>query len=219
MSIVSDQRVFLTATPVETPGNDSPYPVFPICKRGFDFVFCTLVLLPAMLVVASFLILLNPALNPGPLFHRSTRMGKDSAPFQVLKFRTMRPTRWIRGPEDPLETGRITPLGRVLRRTRLDELPQVINVFRGEMSLIGPRPDEYHHAVYFSAVIPGYRQRHSVRPGITGLSQTRLGYAEGVAATRAKTAIDLDYIRHAGWRQEMRVFCRTILIVVTARGM
>jgi hypothetical protein len=103
-----------------------------------------------------------------------------------------------RGPDDPLETDRATRLGAFLRRARFDELPQIVNVFRGEMSLIGPRPDDLPHAMSFMADIPGYRRRYAVRPGISGLAQVELGYVHGRDGASRKTALDLHYIRHAG---------------------
>lgn len=188
-------------------------------KRAIDLGFCTLVLLPAMLILALALLVLNPIFNSGPLLFAQKRMGRDCKPFRALKFRTMAcdPTH-RRGPDDPVETHRITPLGRWLRITRFDELPQILNVYRGEMSLIGPRPDYYAHAHHFLNVIPGYRHRHMVRPGISGLAQIELGYAEGLEATRLKTAADIDYIRRASLRLDLWIFWRTMVTVWTMRG-
>jgi len=188
-------------------------------KRAIDLGFCTVVLLPAMLIVALALLVLNPIFNPGPLVFAQKRMGRDCKPFRALKFRTMASDRrQRRGPDDPVETHRITPLGRWLRITRFDELPQIINVYRGEMSLIGPRPDYFAHAHHYVALIPDYRHRHMVRPGISGLAQIELGYAEGLEATRLKTAADIDYIRRASLRLDLWIFWRTMVTVWTMRG-
>ena len=115
-------------------------------------------------------------------------------------------------------TNLVTRLGAVLRKTRLDELPQILNVLRGDMSLIGPRPDCFHHARKFVRVVPGYRERHNVRPGISGLAQVTFGYAQGVDATVAKVNADLHYIRNASFAMDMKVFFRTIVTVLMFRG-
>ena len=172
-----------------------------------------------MVIVGLFLMVLNPVFNPGPLVFTQKRMGRDCTAFRAIKFRTMACDRAAgRGPDDPVETDRITPLGRVLRITRFDELPQILNVYRGEMSLIGPRPDDFDHATYYLRHIPDYRDRHRVRPGISGLAQIELGYAEGLEATRRKTAADIDYIRRAGLGLDLWIFWRTMVTVWTMRG-
>ena len=115
---------------------------------------------------------------------------------------------------DPIEQNRITPIGRILRKFRIDELPQIINVLKGDMSLIGPRPDYYEHALVFTKKIRGYRSRHIIRPGISGLSQIRLGYAVGVEATRNKALIDIFYIKNAGFKLDTKIVFGTILTVL-----
>jgi lipopolysaccharide/colanic/teichoic acid biosynthesis glycosyltransferase len=146
-------------------------------------------------------------------------MGRHCEKFTAIKFRSMLPVDNItRKSTDPLEAHRITPLGRMLRKTRIDELPQVINVLRGEMSLIGPRPDFYDHAVEYLAAIPQYRGRHAVRPGISGLAQVTLGYAEGIVATRAKAKADLIYVREAGFALDTKIAWLTLFTVFTGRG-
>jgi lipopolysaccharide/colanic/teichoic acid biosynthesis glycosyltransferase len=214
--------MFPDCASAEGPNDASPRAgrLYPLVKRGFDFAFCALVLAPAALAVAATLLALNPLLNPGPLLYRPVRMGRHCRPFRAWKFRTMRPDAGgrPRGPEEPLETDRITALGRVLRRSRFDELPQILNVFRGEMSLIGPRPDDYRHARAYIAAIPGYRLRYAVRPGISGLAQIELGHARGTAATRLKTEIDLRYLAEAGPALEARIFWGTIRAVANLQG-
>jgi lipopolysaccharide/colanic/teichoic acid biosynthesis glycosyltransferase len=193
--------------------------VYRACKLVLEFIFTTLVLLPAMLIVATTLVVLNPYLNPGPVFFGQPRMGRHCRPFRAFKFRTMTEHRNSqRGPDDPIETDRITPLGQWLRKSRFDELPQILNVYRGDMSLIGPRPDEFRHAQHYLHSIPAYRDRHSVRPGISGLAQIELGYAEGMDATRRKTRADMDYIARATIWLDLWIFWRTIVTVVRMRG-
>ncbi|MGM0583318.1 MAG: sugar transferase [Pseudomonadota bacterium] len=192
--------------------------LFGLAKRVFD-IGMSVASLPFLLVIGAGLALINPFLNPGPLLFFQTRMGKDCRPFTAVKFRTMQPEgEGKRGHDDPLETDRIPPIGRFLRRSRIDETPQVWNVLRGEMSLIGPRPDIYEHGLAFLDTVPGYRERHAVRPGISGLAQVRMGYAEGTEMTTRKTRQDLIYIRRMGWRLEAYVFLRTLKVLSNGFG-
>jgi len=187
-------------------------------KRVFD-VCTSLLLLMILIPLAVAILILNPFLNRGKLLFIQKRMGRDCQPFLTFKFRSMSEVAHItRACDDPIEQDRITRLGRYLRKSRLDELPQILNVLKGEMSLIGPRPDYYEHACAFRAAIPGYSERHMIRPGISGLAQVDLGYIEGTDATRAKVTKDLYYIRHAGFRQEFRVFAATVATVVKMAG-
>lgn len=126
--------------------------------------------------------------------------------------------RITRKADEPLESHRITKLGRLMRKSRLDELPQIWNVLRGEMSLIGPRPDYYHHARKYLRSIPGYRARCAVRPGISGLAQTDQGYTHSIEETRAKVALDLFYIQKISLRMDAYVFLRTIQTVLFRKG-
>jgi len=204
-----------SAAPLIRPGGSD---LFWRAKRAFDIAM-SLALLPVLAGLAVLLLCANPVANPGPLLVRQARMGRHCHAFTALKFRTMRPRSGpARGPCDPLEVDRITPLGTVLRRARFDELPQIINVLWGDMSLIGPRPDLFDHATAYLRIVPAYRARHAVRPGISGLAQVTLGYAEGVEATRAKTAADLTYLRQAGLRLEARIFWRTLVTIALRRG-
>ena len=152
--------------------------------------------------------------NKGKLYYVQKRMGKNCKPFYAIKFRTMKSVQNIsRKYFDPLELDRITKLGNFLRKTKIDELPQIINVLKGDMSLIGPRPDYYEHAVLFIQHLPSYKYRHTVKPGITGLSQIRLGYAEGLSATKKKSKIDIYYIKNANIKLDIKILFGTIIII------
>ncbi len=187
-------------------------------KRGFD-IAVSLLLLPILVQIALILLILNPFLNRGRLFYLQERMGLGCRPFRTIKFRTMIAAPKIaRGPYDPPELHRITSLGRLLRRTRVDELPQIINVLKGEMSLIGPRPDYIVHARRYLTEIPGYRQRHVMRPGISGLAQITVGYVDTAEGVRAKTEADLYYIRNASVLVDCRIALRTLLTVIRGLG-
>jgi lipopolysaccharide/colanic/teichoic acid biosynthesis glycosyltransferase len=179
----------------------------------------SLALLPVLGVTSFGLLVLNPFFNRGPLFYIQPRMGRGCRAFGAVKFRTMTPVeRVVRSAEDPLEHDRITPLGRILRRARMDELPQILNVLRGEMSLIGPRPDFFHHARRYMRSVPGYRRRHEVRPGISGLAQTELGYVDCSADTRRKVALDLRYVEELSLQLDLYVFWRTLVTIFGGRG-
>jgi len=192
--------------------------LFWINKRIFD-IFVSLLLLPLLIIIGIILFILNRFFNSGELFFIQERMGKNCEVFFAIKFRTMMYTKEItRKYNDPIEINRITPLGRILRKMRIDELPQVLNVLKGEMSLIGPRPDYYLHALEYLENVEGYRERHAIRPGITGLSQIRLGYAETLEATSNKTSIDNYYIQNLGYIIELKIILNTILIIIKGLG-
>jgi lipopolysaccharide/colanic/teichoic acid biosynthesis glycosyltransferase len=192
--------------------------LFWINKRIFDIILC-LLLLPVLFIVAIILLVLNRFLNPGRLFFIQKRMGKNCEFFFAIKFRTMSYIKEItRKYDDPIETNRITPLGSVLRRARIDELPQILNVLKGEMSMIGPRPDYFPHALEYLKNIEGYRERYTIRPGITGLSQIRLGYVESLEGTSKKASIDNYYIKNVGYIIELKIIINTILIIIKGLG-
>ena len=192
--------------------------LFWINKRIFD-IFVSLLLLPLLIIIGIILLILNRFFNSGELFFIQERMGKNCKVFFAIKFRTMTYTKEItRKYDDPIEINRITPLGRILRKMRIDELPQVLNVLKGEMSLIGPRPDYYLHALKYLEDVEGYRERHAIRPGITGLSQIRLGYAETLEATSNKTSVDNYYIQNLGYIIELKIILNTILIIIKGLG-
>jgi lipopolysaccharide/colanic/teichoic acid biosynthesis glycosyltransferase len=192
---------------------------FLIWKRTFDLIGA-LLLMPLVVFFALVLLVANPFFNPGPLFFTQNRMGRECEPFQALKFRTMVCASEItRSAFDDLEHDRIRPFGRFLRRCRIDELPQVLNVLRCDMSLIGPRPDFYDHAVVYVDMVHGYRERHRIRPGISGYAQVRYGYIEGIGGVRNKVSADLQYIANASVRIDLQIAWATIKVIVGSRGM
>lgn len=193
--------------------------LFKLGKRAFDLTVSAFVLLPLTLLVGAMLLLLNPFWNKGSLLFTQERMGRNCKAFTAYKFRTMRAVDRIeRSADCPLETDRITPLGHFMRRSRIDELPQIINIFKGEMSLIGPRPDYFEHALEYLSHVPGYQMRHHVRPGISGLAQVELGYVQGTEATRQKVQADIHYITNTGLVMEARIVWRTLAVMVQRDG-
>ena len=192
--------------------------MFWVNKRLFDIFMC-LLLIPLLFIISLIILLFNYFFNPGSLFFIQDRMGKNCSVFSAIKFRTMVPVKEItRKYDDPIETNRITSFGKILRKSRIDELPQILNVLKGEMSLIGPRPDYYVHALEYLKNVNGYRERHIIRPGITGLSQIRLGYAEGLEATAKKVSVDNYYIRNVNYIIELKIIGNTIFTIVRGMG-
>jgi exopolysaccharide biosynthesis polyprenyl glycosylphosphotransferase len=154
----------------------------------------------------------------GPLFHRQVRVGQYGRPFEILKLRSMRV-----GPEGDLSwtatnDDRITRVGAVLRRLHVDELPQALNILRGEMSVVGPRPEQPHYVDELRASIPYYNTRLSVRPGLTGWAQVNFGYGSGVEGAKVKLSYDLYYIKRQSVALDLLILSRTVLAVATLRG-
>jgi lipopolysaccharide/colanic/teichoic acid biosynthesis glycosyltransferase len=190
----------------------------PWSKVLFDVVLSVLLLVP-LVVITLVLILLNPFLNAGPLVFLQRRMGQDCQSFIAIKFRTMQPgVGPRRGAFDALEVDRISGFGRFLRKTRIDELPQILNVLRGEMSLIGPRPDLYDHARVYLDAVPGYAARHTIMPGISGFAQTEVGYVDGLDGVHRKVAADLYYAANASFGFDLWIAWRTICVVLGRKG-
>ncbi len=186
--------------------------------RGID-VGVVILAAPAVLFVAAALLLLNPIFNPGPLFFRQKRMGKGCTSFSMWKFRTMIPAQVeLRSHDAPLDRHRITRLGAILRKSRLDELPNLINVLRGEMAIVGPRPDAWDHAVVHIRTIPRYQQRFAVLPGITGLAQVRAGYADDYKSVCRKARLDSIYVRNRSLRMDGGIILATFLVMMTGFG-
>ena len=200
--------------PQHTNGNK----LFWINKRIFD-ISVSILLLPLLFIIVIILPFINYFSNSGRLFFIQERMGKNCEVFHAIKFRTMVPVKEItRKYDDPIETNRITFFGKFLRKSRIDELPQILNVLKGDMSLIGPRPDYYVHALEYLKSVKGYRDRHDIRPGITGLSQIRLGYAEGLEATAKKVSIDNYYIQNVNYAIEFKIIVSTLVIIMRGMG-
>ncbi len=189
-----------------------------LAKVIVDVTF-TLLAVPIILAISLILLTVNPFFNPGPLFFFQDRMGKDGRKFRMWKFRTMLPApELVRAHDAPLEVDRITSLGKFLRRTRIDELPNFFNVLMGDMSLIGPRPDAWSHALVHRNTIPHYRQRFRVRPGITGLAQVRGGYADCDNSIRRKASLDRIYADRADFGLDIYILLRTLRVVFTGFG-
>ena len=171
-----------------------------------------------LIALAPFLLLLSAAIrleSPGASVFRQRRSGYLGATFSIYKFRTMRVVEdGANIVQATRDDERVTPLGRIMRRTSLDELPQLLNVLKGEMSLIGPRPHALAHDEYYASVIPYYDARFKVRPGITGLAQVSglRGPTEEIATMAARVDKDLEYIRDWSLVLDLRILFKTLVI-------
>jgi exopolysaccharide biosynthesis polyprenyl glycosylphosphotransferase len=188
-------------------------------KRLVDFVLASvlLVLLSPLLLVIYFAIRLT---SHGPVLYVQERIGLHNRPFSVLKFRSM-----VDGAEDssgPVWAAerdpRVTGVGKWLRRWRLDELPQLVNVVKGDMSLVGPRPERSVFVNEFLTAVPMYNQRHGLRPGMTGWGQIHYDYAASREQSREKLEYDLFYVKNASFLLDLAILLRTTRTVVGVRG-
>jgi sugar transferase (PEP-CTERM system associated) len=188
-------------------------------KRIFDIIFSLLGLLCA-LPLFPFIALLIKLDSPGPVYFRQTRVGAGEKDFQVLKFRTMREDAeqgtgavWAQQ-NDP----RVTRLGNFLRKTRLDEIPQLINVLKGEMSFVGPRPERPEFVKKLQEIIPYYSKRHFVKPGVTGWAQVKYHYGASVEDSLEKLRYDLYYIKNYSLLLDFQILLETVKVVLFSRG-
>ena len=203
-------------------------------KRSIDLI-ASIVLLPLLLLPLIVVALLVRASSPGPILFRQRRMGYRGIPFDMLKFRTMVQQIAIIGDPEPGGTAaceaaarqssitlvadaRVTDIGRFLRRSRIDELPQMINILRGEMSWIGPRPEAIPLSAWYESELPFYAYRHIVRPGITGWAQVNQGHVAGLDEVLVKLHYDFYYIKFFSSWLDLLIALRTIAIMLTGFG-
>ncbi len=192
---------------------------YEIIKRGIDLVvsFVGLILLSPLFLIIGILIKID---SPGPVFFRQERVGKEGKIFKIWKFRTMRENAELEtGPvwaedDDP----RITRIGRFLRYSHLDEIPQLINVFLGHMSLIGPRPERPEMMAMIAEHIPDFDKRLLIKPGITGLAQARYSYGASIKDAARKLKYDLIYIHRMCVMLDLQIILWTVRKVLTGEG-
>ncbi len=187
-------------------------------KRSIDCVVSILVLLFAL----PFMALIAAAIwleSRGPVLFHQVRVGLLGRRFQILKFRSMYPDAESDGPRWATEGDkRVTRVGRLLRKFRLDELPQLFNVLRGEMSLVGPRPERPHFCAMLEEQIPYFGQRHAVRPGITGWAQIKYPYGSSIKDARAKLELELYYIKNLSVMLDLTIMVETAKVVLGGDG-
>jgi len=193
-------------------------------KRGVD-VFVCLALLPFVALPMLLIAMLVHLDSPGGVIYRQQRMGYRGRAFSMYKFRTMRPREVsadeVSVREDAMtksDDARITPIGGFLRRVRLDELPQIFNVLRGEMSLIGPRPEAVPLSRWYESELPFYFYRHIVRPGISGWAQVHQGHVTDLDAVHQKLTYDFYYIKNFSAWLDILIALRTIPTMLSGFG-
>ena len=207
----SDREYF-----IEDLGQLEAKPIYAFFKRAFDILFALffLLLLAVPMLIVMVLVKIT---SKGGVFYHQERLGLNGVSIDVIKFRTMRfdaeqdAIQWSMGDEDP----RITPLGRVLRKTHLDELPQLWCILKGEMSVVGPRPERPVYYDCFEQYIHGFRERLKVKPGLTGYAQVRGGY---FLKPEEKILYDVDYIKNRSFALDMRIVLETVKVVFKLEG-
>lgn len=190
-------------------------PAYDKSKRTFDLVLGALAAVVAALPMLAIALAVKLD-SPGPALYRQERLGLDGKPFTLLKFRSMRQDAERDGPRwaekyDP----RVTRVGRVLRKTRMDELPQLWNILRGEMSFVGPRPERKYFYAAFEERLPGFSRRMAVKPGLTGWAQVNGGYD---LQPPDKLVYDMEYIRKRSLALDARCLFMTVRIVLGGHG-
>lgn len=187
-------------------------------KRGIDIfssLFVIVFLFPFWMTIA----VLTRLSSKGPILYKQERIGKGGEPFKILKFRSMYVGSEKNGPalssdNDP----RITPWGRVMRKTRMDEIPQFVNVLKGDMSLVGPRPERIHFIEKIVEKAPHYKYLLQIKPGITSLGQVKYGYAENVEEMIKRLKYDIIYLENMSLAMDFRILMATIIIIIQGRG-
>ena len=187
-------------------------------KRFIDMVL-VIATAPLSLIVGAAIAVAVKASSPGPVIFRQTRVGRNGELFTLYKFRTMYQDSEVAGPAFATAGDRrITRPGRILRRSHMDELPQLWNVLKGELALVGPRPEQVAFAREFSHSIPFYSHRHLIRPGVTGWAQVNYGYADDEADTIDKLTYDLYYVKHMSPWLDLHVLGRSVWAVLSGFG-
>lgn len=201
---------------VESLGELEQKPAYDFAKRIFDFTAsaCALVILAIPMLLVAIAI---KCTSPGTVFYRQQRLGLNGAKFDVIKFRSMRMdaesngAQWSAGDKDP----RITPIGSILRKSRIDELPQLICILKGTMSLVGPRPEREVFYNEFETYVHGFHERLKVKPGLTGLAQVSGGYD---LRPEEKIVYDMEYIQNRSFCLDLKIILRTVKVVFTHDG-
>lgn len=189
-----------------------------VAKRVFDLAFSGLALILLSPLYLALIIAVRTN-SPGPAFYRQERIGKNGKPFKIIKFRSMYIDAEKFGPalsqdNDP----RITPVGRFLRKSRFDELPQFWNVLKGDMSIVGPRPERQFFIDQIVKRAPHYRQLHKVRPGITSWGQVKYGYASTVDEMVERLSFDILYLENISLALDIKIILYTVIVMIEGRG-
>lgn len=196
----------------------SPVSKYMLVKHWFDIALIVMLspVIASIMLITAAIIKLE---SNGPIFFWQKRVGSHGTVFNMLKFRSMSTDSEKEGSQFA-KTGdaRITRFGHFIRKMRIDELPQLWNILQGEMSLIGPRPEQVKFVEEYKKSIPGYMDRHQVRPGITGLAQTTQGYVDDAEGTRIKLEYDLHYIKNISFKMDVHIIFKTLYTMATGFG-
>jgi exopolysaccharide biosynthesis polyprenyl glycosylphosphotransferase len=187
-------------------------------KRFMDIILSIIafILCIPLYILSAILVKLS---SPGPIFYLQERIGLNGKPFKIIKFRTMYENSERTGPQLSSENdNRITPIGRFMRKTRLDEFPQFINVLKGDMALVGPRPERQFYIDQIAQIDPQFLHLTKVRPGITSWGQVKFGYAENVEQMLLRMKYDLIYLKNRSLALDIKILFYTVLIVLKAKG-
>ena len=191
---------------------------YAVAKRMIDIAIA-LGLAFALLPVLPLVALAIKLDSRGPVFYSQQRVGLNGRVFRIYKFRTMREDAEKRGAVWATKRdARVTRIGRFMRKTRLDELPQIWNLLRGDMALVGPRPERPEFTAQLAQQIPAYDLRHAVKPGLTGWAQVCYRYTSSIRDTRAKVEYDLYYVKHCSLLLDLRIMFRTVRVVLAMKG-
>ncbi|MDO6833430.1 exopolysaccharide biosynthesis polyprenyl glycosylphosphotransferase [Pseudoalteromonas carrageenovora] len=189
-----------------------------IAKRIIDLTSAILLIILTLPIAIIFAILIKIE-SKGPIFYRQTRTGQYNEEFEVIKFRSMSCNAEVEGAQWAQKNdSRITKVGKFIRKTRIDELPQFLNVLRGDMSMVGPRPEREVFITELEKEIPYYRFRHAVKPGITGLAQVSYSYGASVEDAIWKHKYDIHYIKHHSTMIDLKIMLKTIKVVLFGLG-
>jgi lipopolysaccharide/colanic/teichoic acid biosynthesis glycosyltransferase len=186
-------------------------------KRVIDVVLASIGVV-VLVVIAPFVVLGNLVANRGSLLFKQTRVGRNGKTFTIYKFRSMAASEIATISWAEVDDIRITPFGRFMRRTHIDELPQVVNVLKGDLAVVGPRPEQPHYVEQLEGKLPFYRLRHLVRPGLTGWAQVKYGYAGNESDALEKLQYEFYYLRRQSLAFDLRVMVRTMRSVLRREG-
>ncbi len=198
-------------------GSLTPHEGYEVVKRGLD-ILSVLAIMPLVLPLMAITSLAIRLDSPGPAIFKQRRMGLCCRQFTVYKFRSMYIDRVGRGFTEAGEDPRVTRVGKVIRKYRLDELPQLFNVLKGDMSLIGPRPESMELTEWYGKDVPYFHYRHVVRPGISGWAQVMQGYAADIDGMIEKLEYDFYYIKHVSFWLDFLIVLRTLKTLLTGFG-
>lgn len=189
-----------------------------IAKRAFDIAFSSLAILTGLPVFIA-LIVITKLTSKGPVFYKQERIGRNGEPFYIYKFRSMVVDSEVNGPQLTTDNDpRITKWGNFMRKTHLDELPQFFNVLKGDMSVVGPRPERAHFIKQIVARQPRYAQLLVLRPGITSIGQVDYGYAETVEQMCQRVRLDLKYLSQINLLTDLKIIGSTLMTMIHKKG-